>query len=132
MKVCRQGKEARCCGSTTIPTVAEQQHGCSEASLKTPLNRTGGELYETLMREVFGDHPVLATIPLSPAEPLTGMADDARRRLARALQIRLERSPVRGKQVIALLPGRGSKRARRRSTRTAADTPASQESEANP
>src|SRR3954470_15748258 len=83
-------------GDLTMPTAAELLLACSEASLRAPLNRTGFELYETIMREVLGDHPVLATIPLSPAGPLTGMAEEARRRLARALQLRLERSPIRG------------------------------------
>src|SRR4051812_24120718 len=61
-------------GDLTMPTAAELLLACSEASLRAPLNRTGFELYETIMREVLGDHPVLATIPLSPAGPLTGMA----------------------------------------------------------
>ncbi len=95
-------------GDLTMPTAAELLLACSEASLRAPLNRTGGELFELLMREVFGDHPVLATIPLSPPAPASCTIDDARRHLARALQRRLERSPVRGKNVIALLPGRGT------------------------
>jgi hypothetical protein len=119
-----------CGGDLTMPTAAELLLACSEASLRAPLNRTGFELYETIMREVFDDHPVLATIPLSPAGPLSGMVEEARRRLARALQLRLERSPIRGKKVIAMLPTSGSKRTRRRSARTVARASPSQESEA--
>ncbi len=118
-------------GDLTMPTAAELLLACSEASLRAPLNRTGFELYETLMREVFGDDPLLATIPLSPPAPVSCTVDDARRHLARALQRQLERSPVRGKNVIALLPGRGAKRAGRRLRRAAAHAPAGQESEPN-